>query len=86
LVNEHRFCDPTSLQKKENGIGESDSDKREQFWLSRIRDCKGRNLLFVSGGNHVETFGKKLIAAGFDVKYGPRWEISDEEVLATWDL
>jgi hypothetical protein len=83
---EHRFCDPTSVQKKENGIEESDSDKREQFWLSRIRDCESKNVLFVCGGDHVETFGKKLIAAGFDVKYGPRWEISDEEVWATYGL
>ena len=83
---EHRFCDPTSVQKREIGIGESDSDKRRQFWLSRIRDCKSRNVLFVCGGDHVETFGKELLAAGFDVKYGPRWEISDEEVWATWDL
>jgi hypothetical protein len=58
---EHRFCDPTSVQKKENGIEESDSDKREQFWLSCIRDCESRNVLFVCGGNHVETFGKELI-------------------------
>ena len=82
---EHRFCDPTSAQRRENGIGESDLDKREQFWLSRIRDCRGRNLLFVCGGNHVDTFGEKLIAAGFDVKHGPRWEVSTEEIWDTWD-
>jgi hypothetical protein len=83
---EHRFCDPTSAQKRENGIEESDSDKREQFWLSCIQDCKSRNVLFVCGGDHVETFGEKLMVAGFDVKYGPRWEITDVEVWETWDL
>jgi hypothetical protein len=28
---EHRFCDPTHVQREENGIQQSDSDKREQF-------------------------------------------------------
>jgi hypothetical protein len=36
--------------------------------------------------DHVEAFSKKLIAAVFDVKYGPRWQISDEEVWATHGL
>jgi hypothetical protein len=83
---EHRFCDPTPVQREENGIQQSDSDKRKQFWLSRIQDCKSRNVMFVCGDDHVEAFGKKLIAAGFDVKYGPRWRISDEEVWATYGL
>ena len=83
---EHRFCDPTPVQREENGIEQSDSDKREQFWLSRIQDCKSRNILFVCGSDHVEAFGKKLIAAGFDVEHGPRWRISDEEDWATYGL
>jgi hypothetical protein len=83
---EHRFCDPTAVQREENRIEQSDSDKREQFWLSRIQDCKKRNVLFFCGDDHVETFGKKLIAGGFDVKYGPRWQISDQEVWATYGL
>ncbi len=85
-VIEHRFCDPCPAEKEQNRIEQSDSDKREQFWLSRIRDCKNRNVLFVCGDDHVEPFGKKLIAAGFDIKYGPRWPISDYEIWATHGL
>jgi hypothetical protein len=56
---EHRFCDPV----------DNDDDKREQFWLSRIKDCKNRNVLFVCGFEHVESFRKKLITADFDVEH-----------------
>jgi hypothetical protein len=76
---EHRFCDATISERKENEIEESDSDKREQFWLSRIQDCKNSNVLFVCGDDHCESFGKKLPAAGCDVKHGPRWCISKDE-------
>ena len=79
---EYRPCDPTSIEKKEKGIGESDWDKREEFWLSRIQDCKNRNVLFVCGDCHVEPFAKKLIAEGFDVEQSPRcWRISEKEFV-----
>jgi len=57
----HRFCEPG----------------REEAWLSQIADCKEENLLFVCGDDHFESFGKVLVAAGFDVEHGPRWHISD---------
>jgi hypothetical protein len=77
---EHRFCDPTSTEREENAIEQSDSDKREEFWLSRIQDCKNKNVLFVCGDDHFEPFGKKLITAGFDVQRAPKcWQISDDE-------
>ena len=68
---EHRFCDPTPVDREENAIEQSDSDKREQFWLSRIQNCKNRNVLFVCGDDHVEFFTKKVIAGGFEVVQGP---------------
>jgi hypothetical protein len=58
----------------------SDSDEREQFWLSRIEDCKNKNVLFVCGDDHFDSFGKKLIEAGFHVENGPKWSISDDEM------
>jgi hypothetical protein len=67
---EHRFCEPG----------------REEVWLSQIEDCKNRNMLFVCGDDHFESFAENLIAAGFDVKYGPRWRISNKEIWATWGL
>jgi hypothetical protein len=78
---EYRSCDPTSIQREEKGIKKSDWDKREEVWLSRIKDCKNRNVLFVCGDDHVEAFGQKLIAAGFDVEYAPKyWRITYDEL------
>ena len=82
---EYRSCDPTSIERKEKGIeiGNADWDKREEIWLSRINDCKNRNVLFVCGDD-VEAFGQKLIAAGFDVVLAPKcWCISDYEFVVS---
>src|SRR5438093_12916916 len=79
---EHRFCDPTSIEREEKGIEKPDCDKREEIWLSRINDCKKRNVLFVCGDDHFESFRKKLIAAGFDVEHAPKcWRISNDELF-----
>jgi hypothetical protein len=79
---EHRFCDPNSKERKEKGIEKSDWDKREEIWLARIKDCKSKNVLFVCGDDHSESFGGKLIGAGFDVEHAPkRWRISHPELL-----
>jgi hypothetical protein len=83
---EHRFCDPTAVEREENEIEKSDSDKREQFWLTRIQDCKDKNVLFVCGDDHFDSFSKKLNAAGFDVKPGLRLDITDQEVRETYGL
>jgi hypothetical protein len=81
---EQRFCDPTSIEKKENGIADNDDDRREQFWLSRIQDCKNKNVLFVCGFEHVESFRKKLITAGFVVEHESKhwFNFSNREL---WD-
>jgi hypothetical protein len=61
---EHRFCTPG----------------REEIWLSEIEDCKKKNMLFVCGSDHLESFCKKLTAVGFDVELAPRsWSISEAE-------
>jgi hypothetical protein len=80
---EHRFCDPSSIEKKKCGIEKDDDDKREQFWLSRIKGCGNRNVLFVCGGRHVESFRKKLSAAGFAVECESKnWcDFSDRELI-----
>jgi hypothetical protein len=75
----HRFCDPTSAERKEKGIEESDWEKRVEIWLSQIQDCKNKNVLFVCGDDHFEFFRQKLIGEGFDVKDGPRWDVTQDE-------
>jgi hypothetical protein len=58
----HRFCTPG----------------REEIWLSEIEDCKKKNVLFVCGNDHLESFCKKLTAVGFDVELAPKfWSISE---------
>jgi hypothetical protein len=83
---EHRFCDPETKERKALGIEvdprketESDWRKREQVWLSRIADCKGRRVLFVCGDNHYDAFAQLLGTNGFNVRCGPHYDISDEE-------
>ena len=83
---EHRFCDPDSKERKALGIEvdakkatKSDWRKREQVWLSRIEDCKGRRVLFVCGDNHYDAFAQLLESNGFNVRYGPHYDISDKE-------
>jgi len=67
---EHRFCDPNSIERKEQGI--DNDNKRERFWLDQIEGCKDCNILFVCGGKHFDSFAAKLIGAGFDVQCGRR--------------
>jgi hypothetical protein len=79
---EYRSCDPTSIERKEKQIERSDWDKREKVWLSRINDCKNRNVLFVCGDDHFESFSKKLTAEGFAVEHAPKcWRISYDELF-----
>ena len=78
---EHRFCDPDSKERKALGIEESDWDKREQVWLSRIADCKRRRVLFVCGDNHYDAFAQLLESNGFNVRRGAHYDISYEEFL-----
>jgi hypothetical protein len=52
---------------------------REEIWLSEIQDCKDKSVLFVCGDGHFESFAATLIAAGFDVQRGPRWDITEDE-------
>jgi hypothetical protein len=85
---EHRFCDPTSIEKQALGIEvdpnketEADWRKREQFWLSKIADCKGRRVLFVCGDKHYDAFAQLLESNGFTVQRGEHYDISDQEFL-----
>jgi len=87
-IDEHRFCDPDTKEREALGIEvdpkketESDWRKREQVWLSRIADCKGRRVLFVCGDNHYDAFAQLLESNGFNVRRGPHYDISDEEFL-----
>ena len=48
-IDEHRFCDPDSEERKALGIEDPDSERgraqREQEWLSRIADSKAGSVV-----------------------------------------
>ena len=46
--------------------------RRENFWLDRIADLKERTVVFVCGEAHVDTFGKRLEAAGWELHVAAR--------------
>lgn len=77
---EHRFCDPNLSERNGRGIGD-DHDERERFWLERIDDSKDRDILFVCGDDHFDSFAAKLIAAGFDVQRGLRGRLISKDDL-----
>jgi hypothetical protein len=86
---EHRPCDPTLSEKQALGIEvdpqketKSDWRKREQFWLSKIADCKQKRVLFVCGDDHFNAFAQLLESDGFNVRRGAHYPVSDEEILA----
>ena len=78
---DHLFCDPDLSERKELGVEEGDDDKREQVWLERIEAYKGRNILFVCGDKHFDSFAGKLTAAGFEVQRGLRTRHISREQL-----
>ena len=83
---EHRFCDPDSSEKTTLGTEvdpqketETDRRKREEVWLSRIADCKGRRVLFVCGDDHYDSFAQLLEENDFILRRGAHYSISDKE-------
>ncbi len=86
---DHRFCDPDSTEKQALGIEvdprketDSDRDKRERFWLSKIADCKQKRVLFVCGDDHFAAFAQLLESNGFNVRRGAHYPVSNEEFFA----
>ena len=47
-------------------------ERRERFWLDKIADLKEKTVVFVCGDAHVDTFGKRLEAAGWQVHVAAR--------------
>ena len=49
-----------SLDKNQQKIFDREMEKsflaRETFWFEKINDCFGKNILFVCGPEHIESF------------------------------
>jgi len=64
----HIFCDPTIEERKKHGINESNKDRREEFWIERLKDLLHEKILFVCGEDHLESFKSKLDSRGILVE------------------
>jgi len=65
---EHRFCEPSSDERVEMGVpgmgyeGVSDEDiekfhkLREEFWMGKITENIGGDVLYICGANHIQSF------------------------------
>jgi hypothetical protein len=76
----HLFCDPDLAERERAQI--SNDDLREQEWLARIQRARAHRPLMVCGDNHIESFGKHLRTAGFEVSvlsrnWGHSWELKN---------
>jgi hypothetical protein len=47
-------------------------ERREHFWLDKIAGLKEKTVVFVCGDAHVDTFGNRLKAAGWQVHVAAR--------------
>jgi hypothetical protein len=77
----HRFCDPTAEERRQHAI--FTDDQREQFWLMRLSGPKEKDILFICGEDHIESFSRRLTEAGYSNKIlSRRWgfELQDPKV------
>jgi len=65
---EHIFCDPTTEEREKYGIDNTDTDKREMFWIKRLQQTNNEPILFICGESHLPTFPSKLKSEGYTPK------------------
>jgi hypothetical protein len=75
---EHRFCDPDDAERLRLGLpdpyldhyGESEKPRfdriRECYWLSRLVEVSNRDVLFVCGAEHVQSFCELVKGTSID--------------------
>ena len=65
----HLFCDPTHEERRANTIVKENHDRREQYWLSRLKDhLNNETILFVCRAAHLKGVHKKLLDLGVEVQ------------------
>jgi hypothetical protein len=63
----HRFCDPSTEQRRQSGIAKNDVWSRERYWLDCIRANQDGTIIFICGDNHVKNFESLLWDEGYKV-------------------
>lgn len=72
-IIEHRFCDPNRDERRDiRWLSKSDDHLRENFWLKKIKDKTGENIIFVCGADHLNSFSTLLKNSGFNCEALPK--------------
>jgi exoribonuclease II len=77
----HRFCDPTTEERRQHAV--FTDVQREDFWLTRLSGSKEKDILFICGDDHIESFSNRLTMAGYPNKILSRhwgFELQDPKV------
>lgn len=70
---DHRFCDPNRDERRDiKWFSKKDDDKREKFWLEKIKDKTDKNIIFVCGADHLISFSTLLSNYGVDCEVLPK--------------
>jgi hypothetical protein len=68
----HLFCEPSIAEREQLGITSTgrreDFEKREKFWLEKLRDLKETPILFILGPNHMAGFSELAKNNGMSVE------------------
>ena len=68
----HMFCDPLEAEREQLDITkdlekEIHSEKREEFWLKKLKKLKGEKIIFILGAMHFHKFPDRAKNAGFSI-------------------
>ena len=68
----HLFCEPSIAERQRLGItttgSPADFEKREQYWLGRLKRIEEAPILFVLGADHVASFSELAKTSGLPVE------------------
>jgi hypothetical protein len=77
----HRYCDPDAETRKELSIEKN--DERERHWIQELMSFDVFPVLFVLGGDHIDSFHSLLREHGFTAIVVARdWQPSPEATEA----
>jgi hypothetical protein len=72
IAIKHLFCEPSIAEREQLGItttgSPADFEKREKFWLERLKSIEEAPILFVLGADHVESFSELTKTSGLSVE------------------
>jgi hypothetical protein len=77
----HRYCDPDPETRKRLNI--ESNDQRERYWIQELTSLDVFPVLFVLGGDHIDSFSTLLREGGFTASTVVRdWQPSPEATQA----